>query len=285
MAGEWLKIEHTTPDKPEVLKVASRLGIAPDEVFGKLFRMWRWFDKETLDGNAPGIGLEAIDHVVGLKGFGECVANVGWLRVDETGMAMPEFAKHCGEGAKRRGLTAWRVAKHAGKTNADSVSAALGEPLARKENGERRTENKNLNTRTVRTAPVGRSGFENSFSEEGEERQEPLDLSAVDWDHVTAMAEALGKRVPPLTARDRRQWLRYCVIAQAFFSEAWLMNAADDVASATERKDTKTGNFVWRLQATAIEFSFDVKAFKAMTKRIEIPIAMWKSKLLEVRKP
>ena len=40
MAGDWIKIEENTPDKPEVHKMASILGIDPDAVVGKLVRVW-----------------------------------------------------------------------------------------------------------------------------------------------------------------------------------------------------------------------------------------------------
>jgi len=39
MAGDWIKLEHTTPDKPEVFAMADTLGIDPDAVTGKLCRV------------------------------------------------------------------------------------------------------------------------------------------------------------------------------------------------------------------------------------------------------
>ena len=44
MAGEWIKIERSTMDKPEILRVARILGIDKDAVLGKLIRLWAWFD-------------------------------------------------------------------------------------------------------------------------------------------------------------------------------------------------------------------------------------------------
>jgi DNA replication protein DnaT len=51
MAGEWIKIQTVTPDKPEVFVIADRLGIDPDAVVGKLVRLWIWADQQTTDGN------------------------------------------------------------------------------------------------------------------------------------------------------------------------------------------------------------------------------------------
>ena len=44
MAGDWLKFEKVTMDKPEVFEMAGILGIDPDAVVGKLLRVWSWFD-------------------------------------------------------------------------------------------------------------------------------------------------------------------------------------------------------------------------------------------------
>jgi hypothetical protein len=41
MAGDWIKIEISTPDKPEVAIIAECLKIDPDAVVGKLFRIWK----------------------------------------------------------------------------------------------------------------------------------------------------------------------------------------------------------------------------------------------------
>ncbi len=42
MAGDWMKVEKVTPDKPEIEAMASKLELDPDAVFGKCFRIWRW---------------------------------------------------------------------------------------------------------------------------------------------------------------------------------------------------------------------------------------------------
>jgi len=282
MSSEWLKIEHTTPDKPEILKIASRLGISPDEAFGKCFRMWRWFDKETIDGLAPGISPEAIDHIVGAKGFGVCVIDIGWLRIEADGIAMPEFAKHCGEGAKRRGLTARRVAKHATKTNSSSVSPALGDALPRKENGEREEERDSNRDRSDRQKPFDHSRLEKSDA--GGEELQPLDLSHVDWESVIQMAEVLAKRVPPFSAQDRRQWFKFSVMAHSCFSEHWLLDSAEAVLSAKNHAKNRQAHLVAVLKSKAAEQGVDAPTFRGILRRIEIPAEVWKANTMTVRK-
>lgn len=115
MAGDWLKMEVCLPDKPEVLVLSRALGIEPDAVIGKCFRVWRWFDQHTKDGHAPGVTtvtlLSVIGHGNGNDRFLEELQKVGWLLVDSAGITLPNFDRHNGETAKARGLAAKRKAK------------------------------------------------------------------------------------------------------------------------------------------------------------------------------
>jgi hypothetical protein len=81
MAGDWIKIEHVTPDKPEVHRVAEILDIDPDAVVGKLVRLWVWADQQTIDGMAPIATPNLIDRVVNCSGFADALMSpdVTWL--------------------------------------------------------------------------------------------------------------------------------------------------------------------------------------------------------------
>lgn len=117
MAGPWLKMECATPDKPEVLAITATLGWDdPDLTVGKLFKLWRWFDQQTTDGNAARVTPALLDRVVGVSGFVQAVANEGWLTITADGISLSNFDRHNGETAKQRALTAKRVAEH--KANA-----------------------------------------------------------------------------------------------------------------------------------------------------------------------
>lgn len=111
MAGDWIKFEHATLDKPEVLLMAELLETSPDDVIGKLLRVWVWFDQQSENGNAGGVTYvtlaKFIDRHVSSQGFAACMKKVGWLS-DE---GMPHFDRHNGESAKKRALTKDRVAK------------------------------------------------------------------------------------------------------------------------------------------------------------------------------
>lgn len=128
MAGDWIKFELTTLDKPEVCQIADLANIDPDAVVGKLMRVWGWFDQQTEKGNAPSVSKKLLDRLVGVTGFCEHMKSVSWMIEAEGVISLPHFDRHNGKTAKNRLLTAKRVANHKaanGKSNAASVSGAL----------------------------------------------------------------------------------------------------------------------------------------------------------------
>ncbi|MBB6286119.1 MULTISPECIES: DnaT-like ssDNA-binding domain-containing protein [unclassified Pseudomonas] len=136
MAGDWIKFELTTLDKPEVCQIADLADIDPDAVVGKLMRVWGWFDQQTENGNAPSVSKKLLDRLVGVTGFCEYMKSVDWMIEAEGVISLPHFDRHNGKTAKNRLLTAKRVANHkAGnaKGNAANVSSALPKEEKRRE--------------------------------------------------------------------------------------------------------------------------------------------------------
>lgn len=129
MAGDWIKLQKDTPDKPEVLAIASRLGIDPDAVVGKLVRVWSWFDTHTTDGNASCVTFSFLDRIAGVTGFAEQMALTGWLVQNGHDLSLPNFNYHNGNTAKTRALTKNRVekARSNAESNARCVTKALPE--------------------------------------------------------------------------------------------------------------------------------------------------------------
>lgn len=136
MAGDWIKFELTTLDKPEVCQIADLADIDPDAVVGKLMRVWGWFDQQTENGNAPSVSKKLLDRLVGVIGFCEHMKSVAWMIEIDGVISLPHFDRHNGKTAKNRLLTAKRVANHKasnGKGNASSVSGALPKEEKRRE--------------------------------------------------------------------------------------------------------------------------------------------------------
>lgn len=149
MAGDWLKVEIATPDKPEVWSIASSLKIDPDAVVGKLLRVWIWFDQHTEKGNAPSVTKKLLDRITGVTGFCDEVISVGWMIEQDGFLILPNFKRHNGKTAKNRALTALRVANHRQKSNAESNAENVTSALARE---EKRRE-KDIGVKTSRFTP------------------------------------------------------------------------------------------------------------------------------------
>lgn len=132
MAGEWLKFDNSLPEKPETLAITVAMGWDdPDLTVGKLMRLFRWFDQHTVDGNARGVTTALLDRIVGVSGFVQAVADVGWLVIEQGALSLHNFDRHNGATAKGRAQTAKRVANC--KANAKGNAEAVTKPLPREE--------------------------------------------------------------------------------------------------------------------------------------------------------
>ena len=164
MAGDWLKIEAGTPEKEEVLAITSLMGWTdPDLTVGKLFRVWRWFDQQTVDGNAPRVTSALLDKHIGVSGFCDAMQEVGWLVDSDPGVTLPKFDRHNGATAKSRALTAKRVAKHKGNAegNGELTPEVTATPLPReekrREEKDQKQESNDSSASPDGEAPEGRS--------------------------------------------------------------------------------------------------------------------------------
>jgi hypothetical protein len=136
MAGDWIKLQKDTPDKPEVLAMAARLNIDSDAVVGKLVRIWSWFDTHTTTGNASCVTYSFLDRLAGVTGFAEQMALVGWLEQNGHDLSLTNFGYHNGETAKTRALGKNRVEKS--RSNANSNAPTVTKPLPEKRREEKR---------------------------------------------------------------------------------------------------------------------------------------------------
>lgn len=112
MRRPWIKVETTTPDKPEVCAIATALRLDPDAVLGKLIRLWSWVEVNRVPSNDLGVTKEFIDKLVGRKGFAAALIAAGWLVEAEGKLGLKNLERHNGNLAKVRALTAQRVALH-----------------------------------------------------------------------------------------------------------------------------------------------------------------------------
>ena len=141
MAGNWIKIEHSTPDKPEVYQLAEILEIDPNAALGALVRFWMWVDDQCESCNALTVTNVTLDRITTVTGFSAALQKVGWLTRDGATITVPNLERHNGQTAKNRATTSKRVAKHRAGCNGQSVTNVTVRALP-----EKRREEKSNNT-------------------------------------------------------------------------------------------------------------------------------------------
>lgn len=186
MAGEWLKFECSLPEKPETLAITVAMGWDdPDLTVGKLMRLFRWFDQQTIDGNAPSVSAALLDRIIGVTGFVQAVADVGWIVIEEGSIHLANFDRHNGATAKSRALGAKRTAKSksnaSGNGQGNGASVTEASPREEKRREEVTTSLRSVDgaTRATRKCPAT---FEVTFElQDWASREVP----GVDWRRET----------------------------------------------------------------------------------------------------
>lgn len=112
MAGDWIKMRGNLWDDPRIAKLCDLTDQPEAMVVGGLYWLWATADQHTEDGILPGLTLRAIDRKTGIKGFGDALVSVGWLADHPEGVRIVNFEDHNGASAKKRAVTAKRVATH-----------------------------------------------------------------------------------------------------------------------------------------------------------------------------
>jgi len=129
---DWIKLEKSTPDKPEIFEMAEFLDIDPDEVLGKIIRVWTWLDSNSENGHTSSVTVVLIKRVTGHNKFADAMLKVGWLEKSDEGYNIPNYARHLGKSSKKRALDAERQRKSrevSQNSHAGNVTKALPEKI------------------------------------------------------------------------------------------------------------------------------------------------------------
>jgi len=105
MAGDWIKIEHSLPGKPEVMELARLMNVDEMAVVGHLVCFWSWVD-QNLSPECPAANgtKRGLDRVAGKDGFVDAMISVGWLTFDGQSVEIPNYEHHLSESAKKRAV-------------------------------------------------------------------------------------------------------------------------------------------------------------------------------------
>jgi hypothetical protein len=125
MAGDWIKFEHATLDKPEVARMAELLGINRNEMLGVLLNYFVWLDRNCSHGHVTHMSRLSLDSILHMSGFSACLCDVGWAEVNETTgiLTVKNWERHNGKPAKTRALAKDRKAEERSrKSHAESVT-------------------------------------------------------------------------------------------------------------------------------------------------------------------
>jgi hypothetical protein len=150
MAGDWIKVEKATPGKPEVMAIADELGIHINHAFGLCVRFWGWCDDQMTDGHARRVTNVTLDAYFSHAGFATALVNVGWLRVRNGSLEVPNFDRHLSESAKNRALSGSRKQRQRSKDVTEMSRSERDECVTRE---EKRREEKEEDKETSSLPP------------------------------------------------------------------------------------------------------------------------------------
>jgi len=145
MAGEWIKMDKTLRDKPEVQVLAELLAVAPPTVVGYLHLFWSKADDHARHGVVTLCHAKTVDDWVGVVGFADALSRIGWLRIDPVKqlISIPKWDRHNGNSAKIRALAAERQrrarARHASRTERDGGVTVPSQKAVTREEKRRST--------------------------------------------------------------------------------------------------------------------------------------------------
>ncbi len=111
MAGDWIKVETATAEKPEVLRLARALNIPRVTAFGAVILFWSWLDRNSSNGRVDGVVDGDVDALVGVPGFCNAMREVGWMDRNGEALTVPHFDRLNGQSAKNRALKNGRQAR------------------------------------------------------------------------------------------------------------------------------------------------------------------------------
>jgi hypothetical protein len=153
MTAHWIKVEKSTPAKPEVMQLAAILGIDEFTVVGHLVAFWSWADS-NLSPECPAAHgtIRGLDRVAGRDGFCAAMIMVGWLQHRDGQFSVPKLDRHMGKSAKMRAEDTEKKRKQRSSQKCPAENGTnVPEVPGQKQGPEKRREEKKLKEKPERT--------------------------------------------------------------------------------------------------------------------------------------
>jgi uncharacterized phage protein (TIGR02220 family) len=174
MAGDWIKLEHATLDKPEVFRTAEMLGVDRDTAIGIFCRYFVWLDQNLcpvsvrqMSGSNPDkerstlthMSAKGLDEVLHRPGFAACLVAIGWAEFDEKAWTMRVINsdRHNGKTAKSRALDRKLKAKQRREARAQNRPASVRQMSGSEPDKNRTREEKRSNYLKAHPLPLTES--------------------------------------------------------------------------------------------------------------------------------
>jgi hypothetical protein len=142
MAGDWIKVEHATLDKPELGIASELLGISDGDAFLLFLRYWVWLDQnldESRCGLVPFVSRKSLDRKFKCPGFASILERIGWASFDDEQqiLTVANWERHNGKSAKSRALEQRKKADQRAR-----LSRSCPDPVPQPAGPEKRREEK-----------------------------------------------------------------------------------------------------------------------------------------------
>jgi hypothetical protein len=172
MAGDWIPIRINLSTDPRTVAIAGRIRKHVLHTVGALSVVWGAANEHTTDGRLMGYTLDAIDAMVGIKGFAAAMEAVGWMFHDDESITVPDFDRYNSDGAKARLKHARRVAasREDHKTRTERAQNAHANRTKTATTEQNRTEQKNSSSSSAASAVTAAAGS----TQRGGEAKHPI---------------------------------------------------------------------------------------------------------------
>lgn len=189
MAGDWIKLEHVTPDKPEVGRMAEILGIDHDAVVGKVVRWLIWADQNVEDRYAVSVTKALLDRITFQPGFADALVTVGWLAPAGDFFYVPNFDRHNGKPAKQRALAKNRNQALRSERNERYAASVTNASLEkrREECNKRESARAGESSDSGQKEPDAEIPSLEEVKQEGEARNIPAKVCQAFFDHYDGL--------------------------------------------------------------------------------------------------